>query len=76
MEDTRARGYAIDRGPYISRVTVLAVPFFDGRGRMVHSMVAIGISERFDQTGLPVLAEAMLSVRDEVAAMYLGGRAS
>ena len=76
VEETRARGYAVDRGTYISGVTVLAVPFFDGRDRMVHSMVAIGISERFDQTGLAVLAEAMLSVRDEVASMSLGGRAA
>ena len=74
VEETQQRGYAVDHGTYISGVTVLAVPFFDGAGRMTHSMVAIGISERIDQTEAPVLAEVMLTVRDEVASMQIGGR--
>ncbi len=71
--ETRARGYAVDRGDYISGVTVTAVPFFDGAGRMVHSMVAIGITERVDAIGPDRLATAMMKVRDEAAGMLLPG---
>ncbi len=76
VAETRARGYAMDRGSYISGVTVVAVPFFDRAGRMVHSMVAIGITERVDAIGTPVLAEAMLKVRDEASQMLLGSGAA
>ncbi|MCP1337046.1 IclR family transcriptional regulator [Futiania mangrovi] len=72
VRQAREQGYAVDRGNYISGVTVVAVPFFDDRNRMNHGMVVIGISERVATIGVPALAREMLAVRDEVAPMLMG----
>lgn len=73
IEETRQQGYAVDRGRYISGVTILAAPFFDRAGRMTHSIVAIGISEKIEAQGVADLGRKMLAIRDDVAAMHLGG---
>lgn len=67
VEATKANGYAVDRGNYISGVTVLAVPHFGGDGKVAHSLVAIGIKERIDASGIEPLAEALLAARDAVS---------
>lgn len=73
IQRTRADGYAVDRGRYISGVTILAVPLFDRAERMTHSIVAIGISERIEAAGVPQLGARMLKLRDEVAALLVHG---
>ncbi len=75
VEQVKRDGYAVDRGSYISGVTVVAVPFLDARGRMIRSLVAIGISERLAARGIEDLAAEMLRVRDEVDAMQVGDTA-
>lgn len=72
VERTRAAGWALDRGDYIAGVAVIAVPFFDAGGRMVRSMVAIGISERMDAVGNETVAAELLRIRDEVATQMVG----
>lgn len=74
VAETRACGYAVDRGAYIGGVTVLAVPFFDGEGRMEHSLVMIGISEKLDDARIEETAQAMMAVRDEVSSLLVNGR--
>lgn len=69
IERARAQGYAVDRGSYISGVTVVAVPVFDTAGRMTRSLVAIGISERLDAPELDRLAAALMALRDQVETM-------
>ena len=64
-------GFAVDRGSYISGVTIIAVPFLDDAGRMTHSMVAIDIAERIDAIGVDALTAQMLRIRDEVSALLL-----
>ncbi|WP_335947230.1 IclR family transcriptional regulator [Salipiger bermudensis] len=66
VAEARSRGYALDRGSYISGVTVIAVPVFGPGGRMIRSLVAIGISERLEDREIPTLAQAMCAMRDEV----------
>lgn len=66
VETTKACGYAVDRGNYISGVTVLAVPHFGVDGRVAHSLVAIGIKERIDASGIEPIAQALLAARDAV----------
>lgn len=75
IEESRARGYAVDQGSYISGVTVVAVPVFDAGGRMFRSLVAIGITERLEKGEVPKLARALLSIRDEIqdGQMVMGG---
>ncbi len=72
IEATRARGYAVDRGSYISGVTVVAVPVFDSADQMIRSLVAIGISERMDDKQVSSLAKALLKLRDKIEAMQIG----
>lgn len=71
IEQTRARGYAIDRGTYISGVTVVAAPVFDPTGKVNRSLVAIGISERMDDKQVTALAKSLLQVRDQIIAMQI-----
>lgn len=71
VEQSRAQGYAVDRGTYISGVTVIAVPVFNSTGRMVRSLVAIGISERMDDRQVPRLAQSMLELRDKIETMQI-----
>lgn len=71
VEDTRARGFAVDRGSYISGVTVVAAPVFNAAGQMVRSLVAIGISERMDDKQVSALAKSLLKLRDKINAMQI-----
>lgn len=66
VAESRARGYAVDRGAYMSGVTVIAVPFLDASGQMIRSLVSIGISERMEAAGIARQADAMLRVRDRI----------
>lgn len=66
VAEARGKGYAVDRGSYISGVTVLAVPVFGTDGRMTRSIVAIGISERLKDQDIPKLAKAMQAIRSQV----------
>ncbi|AQZ49886.1 IclR family transcriptional regulator [Martelella mediterranea] len=66
IDEAKRRGYAVDRGIYISGVTVVAVPMFNARGEMIRSLVAIGISERLEEHDIPKLAEALVAVRGEI----------
>lgn len=66
VEQARADGFAIDNGSYIDGVTIIAVPFLDGAGRMTHSMVAIDISKRLEATGVAAIVDRMLRIRDDI----------
>lgn len=71
IEQTRARGYAVDQGAYIAGVTVVAVPAFDAGGRMIRSLVAIGITERLHQDEVSSIARALMDIRDDIEAMQI-----
>lgn len=64
-------GYAIDRGSYISGVTVIAVPFTDSTGRMKYSGVFIDISERMESVGLDAIIRKMLDCAAEVQQLLI-----
>jgi len=66
IAQSRALGYAVDQGSYISGVTVVAVPVFGADGEMFRSIVAIGISERLKDKHIPKLATAMQVIRDDI----------
>ncbi len=66
VNEARDRGYAVDRGVYISGVTVVAVPIFGNNGKMKRSLVAIGISERLQNREIPKIAKAMQGIRDDI----------
>jgi len=61
VSQTRARGFAVDAGNYISGVTVVAAPVWKARASLSHALVAIGIGSALKRAGLPALEEALLS---------------
>ncbi|SDM01611.1 transcriptional regulator [Aliiruegeria lutimaris] len=71
IAEARSRGYAVDQGIYISGVTVVAVPVFGPNGNMTRSLVAIGISERLQNSEIPKLAAAMMAIRDDLEEMQM-----
>lgn len=72
VKETHEKGFGVDRGSYISGVTVIAIPIFNAAGDMTRSIVAIGISERLQAQKLPVLAKALITVRDDISNMQVG----
>ena len=75
VDSTRARGFAVDTGNYISGVTVVAAPVWKTRGNLSHAVVATGIGSALKRTGLPELQEALLSAAQTLT-LQLGGEIS
>lgn len=69
---TRAQGFAIDEGNYISGVTVLAAPVFKAREKLSHALVALGIGSALKRAGLPALQSALVSAARTLSGQ-LGG---
>jgi DNA-binding IclR family transcriptional regulator len=61
VSQTRAHGFAVDEGNYISGVTVVAAPVWKTRARPSHALVAIGIGSALRRAGLPELGNALLA---------------
>jgi len=56
VEETKQRGYGIDRGNFLAGVTAMAVPVLEG-GQIAHSVVAVGLHEQMDELGIDTLAQ-------------------
>ena len=69
VEQVRKRGYAIDRGYYMSGVTVVAVPMLDASGRVAHTLVATGLTEKLAGSAGTELALAMKAQADALSAL-------
>jgi len=61
VRETRARGFAVDAGNYISGVTVIAAPVFRAKGKLSHAIVAIGIGGALRRNGFAELAGGLVS---------------
>jgi DNA-binding IclR family transcriptional regulator len=72
VAETKAQGFGIDEGNYISGVTVLAAPVWKGRGRPSHALVAIGIGSALKRGGLEELERALLAA-GEMLTGQMGG---
>jgi DNA-binding IclR family transcriptional regulator len=68
VDIARRQGFSIDRGNYIAGVTIVAVPVLDGRGRITHSLAAVGLGNQLDRATSFRLARDMKGVAEEVAA--------
>lgn len=69
---TRAQGFAIDEGNYISGVTVVAAPVWKTRAKLSHALVAIGIGGALKRNGLSELQEALVSSARQVSNQLCG----
>jgi DNA-binding IclR family transcriptional regulator len=72
VKQTRAQGFAIDDGNYISGITVLGAPVWKTRAKLSHALVAIGLTGAIKRTGLPALQKALLNAA-EALSTQLGG---
>jgi DNA-binding IclR family transcriptional regulator len=72
VRQTKARGFAIDEGNYISGVTVVAAPVWARRAKLSHALVAIGISSTLKRNGIGKLQTALLSAAQTLT-KQLGG---
>lgn len=72
VAQTRAQGFGIDEGNYISGVTVLAAPVWRARGRPSHALVAIGLGSALRRGGLMELQDTLLSAARTLS-LQLGG---
>jgi DNA-binding IclR family transcriptional regulator len=71
---TRAQGFAIDQGNYMSGITVLAAPVFKSHAKLSHALVAIGIASALKRAGLPGLQSALVAAARTLSGQ-LGGEA-
>jgi DNA-binding IclR family transcriptional regulator len=72
VAQTKAQGFAVDSGQYMSGVTLIAAPVWKASGKLSHVLVAIGISSVMTRTGLPPLQKAMLSAARNLSSQLCG----
>jgi len=71
LEAVRKKGYAIDRGNYISGVTVLAVPVFNARKEVTHTLVAAGLADQLDNATCAAIAKDMRAEANRISTLLL-----
>ena len=72
---TRAQGFAVDAGNYISGVTVVAAPVWRSRARLSHALVAISIGGALKRSGLPALQNDLVSAARTLSSQLCGDEA-
>lgn len=72
VNQTRAQGFAVDPGNYISGVTVVAAPVWKTRDSLSHALVAIGIGSSLKRSGLRALQESLLSAAKTLSNQLCG----
>lgn len=69
LEKVRKKGYAIDRGNYINGVIVLAVPVFNARKEITHTLVAAGLADQLDNALCAAIAKDMQAEAGQLSAV-------
>ena len=72
VAETRAQGFAVDEGHYISGVTVVAAPVWKTRAKLSHALVAIGIGSALKRAGLPGLQQEMVAASSNLSRQLSG----
>jgi DNA-binding IclR family transcriptional regulator len=72
VDQTRAQGFAVDAGHYISGVTLIAAPVWRTRAKLSHALVAVGIGNALRRKGLPELQQALLSAAQTLSTQLSG----
>jgi DNA-binding IclR family transcriptional regulator len=66
IEQTRRKGFSIDRGNYIAGVTIAAVPILDARGTISHAIAAVSLGNQIDRASTTRLLRDMKAAAQEV----------
>lgn len=74
VEAVRRRGFSVDRGNYISGVTIIAVPLLDANNRLQHVIVAAGMTSQLDSPRCSALAKQMQAEARTLTDSFLGAR--
>lgn len=69
VELTRLRGWALDRDNFMAGITVVAVPVLSSGGRLVHTLVAVGLTSQLGAPRVEKMAHAMQREAAELAAL-------
>lgn len=67
LEDTRGRGYAIDREEFIDGVRAVAAPVNDVNGKVVATLCMVGLSGRMTDARLESLAVQVSACAEEIS---------
>lgn len=59
VELTRLRGWALDRDNFMAGITVVAVPVLSSSGRLVYTLVAVGLTSQLGAPRVEKMAQAM-----------------
>jgi len=59
VQEAKERGWAIDRDSFVNGVTAIAVPVLAADGRLVHTLVTMGLSNQMEEARVPELVAAM-----------------
>ncbi len=73
VAQTRAQGFGVDNGNYISGVTVLAAPVWQGSGKPSHALVAIGLQAALARADLPMLQQTLVKGAQSLTSQLTGG---
>jgi DNA-binding IclR family transcriptional regulator len=76
VSQTRAQGFGVDEGNYISGVTVVAAPVWKTRAKLSHALVATSIGSALKRAGLPALQHALLSAAQTLSNQLCGDDAA
>lgn len=58
VKETKASGYAVDEGRYITGVTIIAAPVMS-QSRVSHAIAMVGVSEQLRRPGLATIGQAL-----------------
>lgn len=61
IAETLSRGIAIDRGNYISGVTVFLAPVWDANAELNYALIAFGITEALQKTDQSAIEQSLIS---------------
>jgi len=74
VDHVRRKGYALDRGNYISGITLVAVPVLDDAQNVTHTLVVAGVAEQLDSRRCVEMAGAMRDEARELSSLLLARR--
>lgn len=71
VEQTRVRGWSLDRDNFVSGLTVVAVPLFDLNHQLTHTLVVAGLSSHLNTAATVQVAATMQQEAQAVAELLL-----
>ena len=68
VEESRANGYAVDEGNFVTGVTTISSPLLDRRGRPILAISAVGLTAQFAPDQIPAIGAEMRDITRRIEA--------